>query len=146
VARLTGRGAELPAWEQAVILEIAEEFSIDPAALAAIRIIENGAPGREFGVLSVSAPSYRDQATVAARTLRNTLERYEVNVQRSPHGPDGHYTEDFLRYFSRGGPGYAGYAPYNPDTGQSAENDPRGLNAHHFPNLVTVYGASGVAV
>lgn len=143
---LLGRVAELPAWEQEIIIEIAEQFVVDPVLLAAIRVIEDGGPGREFGVLSVEAPGYRDQAQVAARTIRNTIRRYSENRQRSPWGPDGRFTEDFLRYFSRGGPGYPGYAPYDPDTGESAENDPRGLNAHHFPNLLAVYGSSSVAV
>jgi hypothetical protein len=130
---LTGRAAELPEWEQALIVEIATKERVDPAALAALRIIENGSAGREFGVLSVPAPTYEAQAEVAARSFRNHERRYTEATGATPVDYAGRYTDDFLRHFS------ARWAPIG------AENDPRGLNNFHAGNLVEVYSRSATA-
>lgn len=141
---LTGRAArELPSWEQDIILRVAGEWAIDPAALAAVRLIENGREGREFGVLVTShvpltglapgAPSYTEQAALAAETISNQERRYARDTGHSPRGADGRYTEDFLRNLS------ARYAPVG------AANDPRGLNSYHADNLVAAYTATAVA-
>jgi hypothetical protein len=123
----------LPAWEVETIERIAAAVGIDARALAALRRIENGGPGREFGVLSVSAPTYEDQARVAAQSLRNAMDRYRAQVVKEPLGMDGRLTADFLRFFS------ARYAPVG------AGNDPTGLNRNHAGNLVRAYEAIGVA-
>ena len=130
---LTGEAKRLPQWEQETIMRIAGDADVDARLLAAVRLIENGSPGREFGVLSVPAPTYEDQGRVAAETIRNVIERYQLNIGRNPVGPDGEFSVDFLRYFSRGGPGYLGYAPIG------AMNDPGGLNVNHYPKLLTFY-------
>lgn len=132
MAALTGRAAQLPAHERARIVVIAEDMGIDPAALAALRLAENGGPGREFGVLSVSAPTYDEQATIAARSIKNHEARYRRATGELPRGADGRYTEAFLAHFS------ARYAPIG------AGNDPTGLNSHHARNLIAGYRASGV--
>jgi len=120
--------------EEARILETAERFGIDARFLAALREAENGGPGREFGVLSVSAPTYEEQATIAARTIANTMNRYRANfADEDPVGPDGRLTDAFIRYFSSGGPGYPGYAPLG------AGNDPTNLNQYHVLNLTGAY-------
>lgn len=62
---LTGDAKRLPPWEQEAIIRIARQAGVDPRLLAAVRLTENGGPGREFGVLSVPAPTYDDQERVA---------------------------------------------------------------------------------
>lgn len=93
-------------------------------ALVALRKCEAGRAGREFGVLSVPAPTFAEQLAVAARSIRNHAERARVRGVRVL-APTGLYAEDFLRDFS------ARWAPT-----RGATNDPTGLNAHHADNLV----------
>lgn len=95
-------------------------------ALAALRKTENGAPGREFGVLGLpSVDTFEEQCHVAANTIRNHQARYEKAKPGQPvRDVYGFLTADFLRHLS------ARYAPLG------AENDPKGLNANHAGNLV----------
>ena len=123
--------------ENVDIARVAQEQGIDWRFLLALRKAENGGPGREFGVLAVPAPTWADQATVAARTIRRTLGRYWQHVKTDPWDETTHgYSADFIRYFSAGGPGWPGYAP------RGAENDPTDLNAHHVRNLMAGYTAA----
>lgn len=127
----------LPAWECATIVDIATAHGIDPRLLAAVRHAEQGGPGREFGVLSAPAATYQEQATVAANTLRHTMSRFLLNTTGILWDPgNGRATVDFLSYFSRGGLGYPGYAPFG------AANDPKNLNANHLANLEAGYAAA----
>jgi hypothetical protein len=124
----------LPAWECATIVDIASAHGVDPRMLAAIRHAEQGGPGKEFGVLSAPASTYQDQATIAANTIRHTMSRFLLGTAHPLVDPlTGSLTPEFLFYFSRGGPGYPGYAPFG------AANDPKGLNAHHLANLEDGY-------
>ena len=123
--------------EDVDIARIAQQQGVDWRFLKALRRTENGAGGREWGVLAVPAPTYTEQGTVAARTIRHTLGRYWQHVQQDPWDESlGGYTHDFVRYFSTGGPGWAGYAPLG------ADNDPDGLNANHLHNLLAFYDAA----
>lgn len=102
-------------------------------ALVGLRAAEGGGPGRELGVLSVSAPTIEDQARIAARSFRNHEHRY-VDAGLGEPRIDGWYTDGFLLSFSRGiaqkGPSHwPGWAPLE------ADNDPTGLNANHAANL-----------
>lgn len=126
-------GTGLPESERAIILETASRFNIDARLLAALRRTENGGPGREFGVLSVSAPTYQEQANVAARTIANNLRRYKSAGNPDPIGTDGRVTPDFIRYFS------AIYAPIG------ASNDPNKLNQNHVANLMGFYSGINYA-
>ena len=110
--------------EEAIIQETSAQAGIDPDFLAALRRVENGGPGREFGVLSVPAPTYSDQARIAAESVRKNLERFKGEAVDSV---TGRYTESFIRFFSRR------YAP------EGAANDPMGLNRFHAKNLIAVY-------
>jgi hypothetical protein len=105
----------------------AQRTGIDPNLLAALRRVENGKPGREFGVLSVSAPGPEDQARLAANTIRNTARRFELQGKNPTDPNTGRYTNEFLRFFS------ARYAPIG------AANDPAGLNRFHAANLIAIY-------
>jgi hypothetical protein len=129
----------LPAWECASIVTIAASVGVDPRALAGIRHAEMGGPGREFGVLTVAAATYTEQARVAANTIRRTMSRFLLNSALPLTDLDtGRLTPDFLAYFSRGGPGYPGYAPFG------AANDPKGLNKNHLGNLEAGYAAAAL--
>lgn len=112
--------------EDRVIFGVAQQRGIDARLLAAIRKAENGGPGREFGIVSVSAPSYADQVTIAANTIKNNVTRYEAD--RGYHAVvNGRYTEEFIQYLS------GIYAPIG------AANDPSGLNANWFRNVNNFY-------
>jgi len=93
-------------------------------ALMALRKAENGAPGREYGVLSMPAPTYADQLRIAANSLRHREREYRDRGERARQG--GFFTEGFLRAFS------ARWAPLH------VENDPKGLNSAHAANLVAL--------
>jgi hypothetical protein len=133
---ITGSG--LPDWQRAIIVDIAGNFQIDARLLAALRKAENGRPGRDFGVLSVSTyqpkdsslpeleHAFTDQANVAARTIANNLSRYRAKGN-DPIGSDGRVTADFIQYFS------GIYAPVG------ASNDPTNLNTNHVANLRSYY-------
>ena len=119
--------ASAPPREAALIAQEAARTGVDSALLAAIRKAENGRPGREFGVLSVSAPTLESQARVAANTVRNTLLRYAQHGGQAVDPVTGRYTEGFLQYLS------ARYASVG------AANDPLGLNRNHAANLIALY-------
>jgi hypothetical protein len=112
--------------ERAVIQRTAEHAAIDPAFLRALRRAENGGPGREFGVLSVPAPTYEDQARVAAESIRRNIERFEQSGGTATDS-SGRYTKEFIEFFS------SRYAPVG------AANDLTRLNRHHAGNLVRLY-------
>jgi len=116
----TGREAE-------VIRRVAERSGVDCEFLTALRQIENGGPGREFGVLSVPAPTLDDQARIAAETVRRNVERFELRGGTAVDPASGRYTEEFVRFFS------GRYAPIG------VANDPTNLNRHHAGNLSRRY-------
>lgn len=105
---------------------------IDRRFLSALLAAEGGGPGKEFGVLSVPTKSAADRTRVAANTIANNAERFEV-AGGSAIGPDGKYTPEFIKFFSDI------YAPIG------AENDPTGLNKNHYPNLMAKYGQTETA-
>lgn len=113
--------------EKALIRGAASRAAVDPRFLGALRRAENGGPGREFGVLSVPAPTYEDQARLAAASIRRNVERFEATGRAAIDPATGRYTEEFIRFFSNR------YAPVG------AANDPSGLNRHHARNLIRLY-------
>lgn len=113
--------------EDEIIRRAAARAGVDEEFLTALRKIENGGPGREFGVLSVPAPTYEAQARVAAESVRRSRERFEATGASAVDPATGRYTEAFVRFFS------SRYAPVG------ASNDPAGLNRHHAGNLVRRY-------
>lgn len=146
--RFTGLLAQLPPDEVTAIFDVATAKGIDPVLLGALRKAENGGPqspnpnypasgnpyrGGEFGIQTLAAPTFRDQAEIAANTIVRTIGRYQDNTGKSASA-GGRYTADFIQYFSQGGPGYGGYAP--------TKSDP--LNAFHYQNLLSYYQSSSV--
>jgi len=113
--------------EEGLIRAAALQAAIDPRFLHALRRAENGGPGREFGVLSVPAPTYQDQARVAAESIRRNVERFDAQGRSAIDPATGRYTEEFIRFFS------SRYAPIG------AGNDPAGLNRSHARNLIRLY-------
>jgi hypothetical protein len=120
-------GSGVPLREADVITREAQRTGLDPSLLVAIRRVENGGPGKEFGILTVPAADLDAQARVAANTVRNTLIRFERRGGTAVDPVTGRYTEPFLRFLS------SRYAPVG------AENDPSGLNRYHAANLIAFY-------
>ncbi len=140
---MTGIAGRLPDAEQQAIIAVAKAKSVDPLALAAIRIAENGAAGREFGVLSVQGQAWYEsrvlkvgtfqaQAEVAAQSLKNAETRYRASGG-DPYGGGQRYTFDFWQFFG------ARWAPID------VSNDPRGLNRYWTDNTAAAYNGSALA-
>lgn len=119
--------------EEQKILQVGANTGVDPRLLAAIRLQENGSPGRQYGILGVNAPTLEDQLQISANTVRNTLTRFTNDTGMSPVGTDGRYTPDFITYLGSGGPSYKGYAA------PGAPNDPTGLNDYWIGNVMDNY-------
>lgn len=134
-ARMTrtagGTGGGLPAEELATIERLAAQQGIDPQFLRALRQTERGGPGREFGVLSVSAPTYEDQARIAAERIAASAQRFTGQGGALTEAGTDRYSAEFIKFFS------AAYAP------AGAANDPRNLNQYHAGNLARLYGGVG---
>jgi hypothetical protein len=125
-------------WEDElqVILEVAARAGLDWALLAALRKAENGGPqrpnpeasgnpyvGGEFGVQTVGAPTFEEQARVAANSLRAHLRRFPENPFAGTTGIRLGYSVTFVRDFSQR------WAP------PAAHR----LNAQHAENLWALY-------
>ena len=65
--------------ERQAINAVAAQHGVDALFLWAIRIAERGRPGCEFGVLSVSAPTFIPQTRRCAETLRDRLTECSFN-------------------------------------------------------------------
>jgi hypothetical protein len=119
------------AWqdEQALIKIAAAKYGLDWHFVAAIRKAEDGGPGREFGVLSVKAPTYLAQLDVCCQTVRRRLAEYDADRQALElhEAPDARqvvvYHPDFISHFA------AIRAP------SGAGNDPHGLNRNWARNV-----------
>jgi hypothetical protein len=109
------------AWqdEQALIRIAAARYGLDWHFVAAIRKAEDGGRGREFGVLSVKAPTYLAQLDVCCQTVRRRLAEYDVDSQALElhEAPDARqvvvYHRDFINHFAAiWAPGGAGNGPH----------------------------------
>src|SRR5260370_29429640 len=91
--------------EQALIKIAAARYGVDWHFVAAIRKAEEGGPGREFGVLSVKAPSYAAQLEVCCQTVRHRLVEYDgdnpaLELHQVPDGKQAvAYPRDFIAWF-----------------------------------------------
>ena len=130
--KLTGEAGGLPEAEQTVILQMAAEIGVPAAFLAAIRIAENGRPGREFGVLSENADTYDAQCRIAALSIRNNQYRYVARFREWPTDAQGGLSEAFTKFMA------SRWAPVG------TENDPTNLNANWPGNVWRAYQGSGV--
>src|SRR5947207_10186681 len=80
--------------EDAQILAVADEYGVDPRFLASIRLAENGREGREYGVLSVPAPTYSAQLRVAAQSVKNSMARFQEDFGIPPIDDSGRLSEE----------------------------------------------------
>lgn len=120
--------------ELARIRDVAGAHGVDWAFIAAVRRAEWGAPGREFGVLSVSANDYESQLSACVKTMRNYLLAAEDGYVRcfdliETIGGFRRlvYSAAFIEYAARR------YAPIG------ASNDPDGLNTAWAGNVTQLY-------
>lgn len=111
--------------EWPLILTAATAFGVDPYAATAIRVVENGAAGREFGVLSEPAPNYTDQLRIACKSLHNEILRYGSVV--FDYNGRLCYTKGFVEAFAKR------WAP------PLVANDPHELNQNWADNFWNVY-------
>lgn len=113
--------------EEPLIKLMSARYGVDFAFIKAIRSSENGSKGREFGVLSVSAPSYNDQLETACRSVAHQLERYASNpIVRNARGR-ATYNQGFIKAFADH------WAP------QNVSNDPDNLNSNWNINCKAFY-------
>jgi len=121
----------------------------DRDLLAAVHLAEDGQDGMEFGYgvertdpknprspLRVRKERWKGfdaQAGGAADQIELVAKLYEENFKGKQAFDGKRFTEDFIRYFSGGGPGYRGYAS------KKADNDPDGKNKNHIPNILDKY-------
>lgn|SRR5574340_113409 len=119
------------ALEVQAITAAADRRGLDARFLMAIRRQEHGAPGRDFGVLSLHAPTYMDQLTAAARTLTHRLAHYPANpwaiISIDPTTERLIYSYDFIAHFARS------WAPVG------AANDTHQLNRYWPTNVQQLY-------
>ncbi len=104
---------------------MAMRYGIDPHLLLALRRQENGAEDVEFGIKSVEAKNYLNQLNMAARSIQNSINRYE-RIFDADLEKDGHLTVEFMAFFS------GRYCP--PQLG--------GVNVNHLPGISRMYGKS----
>jgi hypothetical protein len=117
--------------ETSEIKRVSERYGVDPCFVAAIRKAENGGEGREFGVLSVEAPSYARQLAVTCGSTRNSLVRfgaYPFEVIRTDQRNNRLvYNRQFVRHFQER------WAP------EGVSNDPTDLNKNWYSNVLRFY-------
>ena len=85
------------------------------------------------GVLSVPAPTWEEQVTVAARTVRNNMTRYQAATGMPAVDEEGRVFPDFIAWLGNV------YAPVG------AENDPTALNENWIGGVMRIYTASALA-
>ena len=118
------------ATEWPAIVNAARAKFVDARFVRAIREQENGAPGKEFGVLSVPAPDYDSQLSICCTTVAHLSYRFDTvdpPVLDYEPGVGAYYATAFIAYF--GGV----WAP------MKAPNDPGGLNANWINNVTKIY-------
>jgi hypothetical protein len=122
------------------IEKVAADYFVDPLFIAAIRRAENGAAGREFGVLSEPADGYDGQLRACCGTVRRKVRVYIGNPFTTIQGPSVQrcvYSRAFVEWFAYGdkktGGVESGWCP------EGAENDPKNLNANWPKNVAAGY-------
>jgi len=133
-SRLTHPGAN----EEQDILAVSAQSGVDPRLIAAIRMSENGGPGKQYGVLGIGANTLDAQLHGAVNTIKHFLSAYTNDTGILPIGDDGRYTPDFIYYVANGGPSHSGWAPIG------ASNDPNHLNENWISNVLNNYYSTEV--
>lgn len=131
--KFTGLAGRLPEEEQVKILYFACKHGVQATMLAAIRLTENGGPGREFGVLSEDAKTYDKQCDMAARSIRNNLFRFVVHNTGTWPTDNDRYSNAFLEFMQKR------WAP------RGVANDPDDLNKNWYANILRFYSESSLS-
>jgi len=121
--------------EWSAIRAAAMRRGIDPYFVAAIRKTENGGPGREFGIVSIPAPTFAEQLRVCCNTVLHFLQslRPKMTLFQPALGATRYaYDEAWIGAFANH------YAPPN------VANDPRGLNSNWLKNCLAWYAKGQV--
>ena len=95
--------------------------------LMAIRTAENGSAGREYGVLSVSAPTYAEQLRMAMATVVHRLWSYPGNPLTTTPNGELIVSPNWVAYFA------SIWAP------SGVANDPTNLNANWTKDFLHAY-------
>ena len=117
---------EIP-WIEAAALR----FGVDARFIATVRKIENGGPGREFGVLDGHATTYELQVEECCRTVAHRIYLFDEDEAPFEYTTRGLVlSQIFIAYFA------AIWAPFG------VSNDPTNLNAHWLPNARLWYATA----
>lgn len=112
-------------WPQ--VQDEATRQGVDPYFIMSIRMAENGGPGKEFGELTVPAPTYADQLRITCNTVRHHWLDYEGEYMVSNSRIC--YPYEFVQQFQER------WAPIK------VKNDPTDLNANWLKNVWMHYTA-----
>lgn len=138
--RFTGVLGDMPAYEQAACIVIAEALHIPPTALGAVRWHENGRGGNEktaslaFGIKSLDAADqdeYGEQAMACAESIRNNTVRFQKATGQAAWVGD-RLSDGFWQFMAKR------YCPVG------AGDDPTNLNQHWPGRVIEIYRGSGV--
>lgn len=110
-----------------IIVRKAQEYSIDPCLLLALRTSENGQNWLDFWVMRPWVDTFDWQLTIACRIIQNSMNRYSKMTGKDVSQWNWRFSWEFIWYFS------SLYAPI------WASNDPNNLNNNHLRNLLTFY-------
>jgi hypothetical protein len=119
--------------ELPIIKQSATRYQVDWKIIAAIRAAENGGEGVEFGVKSISAPTYQAQLEAACVSVRNHIanDRGGFLFVSKPAGDGKHsalaINPNWVRAFANH------WAP------EGAADDPNHLNANWYRNFMSEY-------
>jgi hypothetical protein len=117
--------------EYPVIIGVAVMHGVDPRFIRTIRTVENGGPGREFGVLTIPAPTYAQQLEVCCNSVAHRMTQFILNC---PDDSPFDYASGRLQYSVAFIEWFGGYwAPTD------APNDPADMNAKWVENAIAVY-------
>ena len=87
--------------ESPLIEQASDEYNVDPAFVKSIRQQEHGGDGRQFGVISVAAPTYDDQLRITCITVSHRLASFTGNpLTRGPVSRRLVYSPDWIKYFA----------------------------------------------
>lgn len=110
-----------------IVVRKAQEYSIDPCFLLAMRSTENGRSGLDFWVMKVWIDTFDWQLTMACRIIQNNANRYKRMTWEQSSDWSWRFSAEFIWYLSNT------YAPIG------ANNDPNDLNSNHLRNLLAFY-------
>lgn len=110
-----------------IIVRKAQEYSIDPYLLLAMRSTENWRAWIDFWVMKAWIDTFDGQLTMACRIIQNNANRYRKMTWELPMDWSWRFSAEFIWYLSNK------YAPIG------ASNDPNDLNSNHLRNLLAFY-------